>query len=181
MSVIRNYWYLIVHLIFYKEKWKLYKKIPRFGRYLIVDTRCSQYYKRSSTMFRIEENRSDLCNGIAAYIRCRETSVSVPDLPNINDIDLTNINNVQEIQPPNRQEDVRRYMQEGFINDFLTLRKMHRKALHFYGTIITRKDGSPWGVLLVDSICERTPFTKEIQKRVNSFAISISDIINMEV
>jgi len=54
---------------------------------------------------------------------------------------------------------------------------MHRKAKHFYGTIIPRKGGKLWGVLLVDSTSEDNPFTDATKDRFNSFAKTITEII----
>lgn len=179
-AVLKNYRNLVNHL-FYENKWRwrLYLKWPKRGKYLMVNTRYGLQYEKSSTMFRIELNEPKLCCGIAGYIRYRQTSMHVADLPNINDINFKSIRTPEEVKK-NKRKDVEDYMEGGFI-DFNSLRKMHRKAKHFYGTIITKKDGYPWGVLLVDSISDKDPFTPEVKKRFNSFATSISDIINMEV
>lgn len=177
VAVILNYWNLIKHLIFYRDKWKLYLRMPEIGKYLIVDTRCGLHFEKSSTMFRIELSRPAKCNGVAGYIRYRRQSVSVLDLPDINNIDLNNLDYVNRI----RKENVYDYMSKGFIVNMDILKKMHRKAMHFYGTIITERDGSIWGVLLADSVGINNNFTAEVKTRFDSFATSISDIINMEV
>lgn len=180
-ALIKNYWMLIRHL-FYSNRWrsKLYLKWPQWGRYLIIDARYGLQYEKSSTMFKIEHNELESCHGIAGCIRFKQMSMLLVNLPDIRDIDFKDIKKIRSVNR-NRRKDVLCYMKEGFIRDFEALRKMHRKARHFYGTIITKKDGSPWGVLLIDSISDNHPFTPEVKARFNSFATSLCDIINLEV
>ena len=72
-------------------------------------------------------------------------------------------------------------MTRGHLRDLNIFKKIHRKARHFYGTVISNKKGEVWGVLLVDSISSTTPFTDSVREKVDSFARTISDIIDMEV
>lgn len=178
-ALIRNYIALVYHL-FHINRWKakLYFRILPRGHYLVVSRRHGLHCERSSTMFRIDKNNVE-DNGIASYIRCMESSLHKPDLPEINDIDFKNIRSIREVAK-NRRKEVARYMREGFIRDFNCLRLLHHKARHFYGTIITKKDGTPWGVLLVDSIGTFDPFTPIVRKRFDSFATTVCSIINME-
>jgi hypothetical protein len=71
-------------------------------------------------------------------------------------------------------------MKMGFIDDFAILKKIHRKARHFYGTII-KKNGKVWGVLLVDSVSTKNPFKSRVRSEFICFAQTIEIFINMEV
>lgn len=179
-AIARNYWFLIYHLFLYREKARLYLRWPRFGSYLIVDARRGLHCEKSSTMFRVEVTKEGKCNGVAGYIRFQRVSVSKNNLPNINDIDFSQFPSIEDIRPVYRQEDVRRYMRDGYIRDYATIKKMHRMARHFYGTIIEKENGTPWGVLLVDSTSDESPFTDDVKKQFDSFALTMSGIINME-
>lgn len=181
-AFVLNYIGLIKHLLCDK-RWRsrLYLYPPKYGRYLVVDERQGQHYNKSSTMFRVAQHSIEECDGLAGLIRYKGTSVCLPELPKIDDIDFSKIKIIDEIKVASIRKKVDTYMTDGFIKDFNTLRKMHRKSRHFFGTVITKKvGGSYWGVLLIDSISTDNPFTTEVQKRFNSFAISISDIINLE-
>jgi hypothetical protein len=181
VAFLRHYCAFFTYL-FSKEKWKckLFLNFPKRGRYLIIDIRFGLQYQKSLTMFRVEHNEQKFCDGIASYIRYRRTSVSVPDLPDVSDVDLRNVNTITDIRK-GRRKDMARYMQEGFIRDLNTLKTINRRARHFYGTIITKRDSTPWGVLLIDSVSPDDPFNPEVKKRFDSFAVTLSAIQNMEV
>ena len=105
--VTMNYWNLVKHLFCEnKWRWSLYLKWPKKGRHLIVDTRYGLQYEKSSTMFRIELNESGSCCGIAGYIRYKQTSIHVTDLPSINDIDFKLIRTLKEVKKNRRRDDI---------------------------------------------------------------------------
>ncbi len=179
-AILRNYYYLFYHLILYWSKCKFYLAWPRRGRYLMIYLRCGLHFEKSSTMFRVELNEKKNCDGVTGYIRYGRWSAKIENLPDINNIELTKLKKVEDLAEEEDRELVIRYMQRGFIKNFVDLQKIHRRAMHFYGTIIERK-GQPWGVLLVDSTSERSPFTGTVKKRVDSFALTIGNTIDLEV
>lgn len=179
-AILRNYYYLFYHLILYRPKWKFYLAWPRRGRYLMVYLRCGLHFEKSSTMFQVELNEEKKCTGVAGYIRYRRVSAKIENLPDITDIDLAKPKQIEDLTPEDSKNRVKDYMKRGLIRNFKDLKKIHRKARHFYGTIIERK-GQHWGVLLVDSTSERSPFTGTNKKRVDSFALTIGDMIDLEV
>ena len=178
-AAARNFIYFIFHLLRYPKKCLLHLKLPKLGRYLKVDSRCGLRFKKSSTMFRVEKNEREKCEGIVGCIRYSETSLCVGDLPDLSDIDFNKYKTVMVV-PTNKRRDVRNYMERGCINDFNLLKKIHRRARHFYGTII-EKNGNIWGVLLVDSTSPTNPFSETVMSRLDSFALTIGSIIQMEV
>lgn len=146
----------------------------------MVYCRCGLQFEKSSTMFRIELNEVTKCTGVAGYIRYKRVAVKIENLNDINNIEFTKLKKVEDLAKEEDRELVKGYMQRGFIKNFVDLKKIHRRAMHFYGTIIERK-GQPWAVLLVDSTSERSPFTGYVKKRVDSFALTIGNIIDLEV
>jgi len=179
-AIIRNYYYLFYHLILFGSKWKIYLRWPKRGRYIKVYLRCGINFHKSSTMFRVEENEKSNCTGVAGYIRYKHMAAQVEELPDITDVDVIKFRQIESIVDEDIRNRVKEYMRKGFIRNFDDLKKIHRRARHFYGTIIERK-GRPWGVLLVDSTSERSPFTPAAKKRVDSFALTIGDVIDLEV
>lgn len=182
-ALYKNYKAFLYHLVRVPNKAIWYIKPPKIGNYLGIYMRCGTQYKKSSTMFRVEENDPRKCNGVATYIRYCKMAVEAADLPDITDLqdeDFIKAENVDQMKRT-RKKDVESYMQQGFVSEFNVLRKMHRRARHFYGTVIQRKNGSIWGVLLADSILKESPFDEITQKRFRSFAETISGIVNMEV
>ena len=179
MAVVLNYCALISHL-FSQDKWKwsLYLPWPPRGRYLVVDTRCGLQYKHSFAMFRVEENEPKACDSIAAYIRYTQTSFLAQSLPDISDIDFKNIPTLRDV-PKNRRKDVARYMTVGFNREFAILKRLNRRAKHFYGTTIFKEGGKPWGVLLIDSITQAPPFTDLARERFDSFSKTLSNIVSI--
>lgn len=179
---LRNYWALILHCLWWRKKnWKAYCKRPKYGRYLVVDMRYGNFYEKSFTMFRVVTDDEKNCTSVAGYIRFQQAKAFLKDLPDIVDIELASCDSIDKVSPKKLRKGIREYMEKGFIKDFDTLRKLHRKARHFYGTIIEGKDSKIWGVLLIDSTSKEHPFTDNLQMRFNSFAITLQDVINMEV
>lgn len=178
-AILRNYLYLIYHFFCYRPKWRFYLRFPKYGRYLKVYSRCGLDFKRSSTMFHVERNSKQNCQGVAEYIRFIEKSSLIQNLPNISDLDLTNAKSVQGLRKADQRR-VKQYMEEGKIRDFLLLKKIHRRARHFYGTII-KDNETVWGVLLVDSMGENSPFDENVRNVVDTFALVIGRAIQMEV
>ncbi|MBW7957431.1 MAG: hypothetical protein H3C68_06005 [Deltaproteobacteria bacterium] len=179
---IRNYCNLFRHLFSNNRwRWNLYLLPPQYGKYLIVDVRCGRpYQNNSSTMFRVEPYEEKDCDGIAGYIRFSNSKACITDLPDISQIEFKNYKNLEEVAYRPDKKKIREYMEYGYIKEFTALRKMHSRARHFLGTVINNKDGSPSGVLLIDSVANSNPFNSEIEKRFNSFAISVYDIVNWE-
>lgn len=181
-AFIKNGVSFLYHLFLFPKKALLYILPPRVGRYLGIYARCGLQYRKSTTMLRVEENDPKKCNGVATYVRYREIALEAFDLPDISDItedEFLKAKTSADIRK-SRRRDVELYMQLGFISDFNLLKKVHRKARHFYGTVIQRKNHI-WGVLLVDSIAPVNPLDDEtVKKRFTSFATTISGIINME-
>lgn len=178
-ALIRNYGYMIFHLFRYRKKFLLYLKPPKFGRYLIVNSRCGRRFKKSSTMFRVEMNKEEQCEGVVGRIRYLGLSVHINDLEDISNIDIMNYRQKKDMGTSHKKK-VKKYMKDGFIPDFNLLKKIHRRARHFYGTVI-EKNEKTWGILLVDSSASNDPFHKNVQERFNSFAITIGNIVQMEI
>jgi len=182
-AFIKNYKSFLYHLFAFFKKAGLYIAPPKIGRYLGVYERCGHQFRKSTTMLRVEYNDPGKCEGIASLIRYYNVAgekADLPDITNISDNELLEAKKVDDLKRTTRKE-VEEYMKEGKIKDFKLLKKIHRRARHFYGTIIQHKSGI-WGVLLVDSISETNPLSNyNLKTRFNSFATTISSIINMEV
>ncbi|MFC1676416.1 hypothetical protein ACFL3G_05065 [Planctomycetota bacterium] len=131
-------------------------------------------------MFRVEMNKEEKCEGIVGYIRYSELRPCITNLPDIKDVDLSTCRSVEDLSSTKKRI-IKRYMKEGYISDFRLLKKIHRRAGHFHGTVIVDKDGRTWGVLLVDSTADEDPFSEDVRTRFVSFALTIGEIIQMEV
>ena len=179
-AICRNYYYLLRHIFWTPQKCKLYLKFPKKGRYLIVYLRCGRRFKKSSTMLRIDNNKERRCEGIAGVIAFKGVSTHIYNLPDISDIGLLEYKTVGDIGSSRRKR-VKEYMENGHISDFNLLKKIHKPAIHFYGTIINAENGKQWGVVLADSSVKSNVFAKKEKERFDSFALTISDVIQLEV
>jgi hypothetical protein len=181
-ALYRNYRGLLYWIK--RKNWKkagLFLPVPKLGRYLVVYSRCGLAYNKSWTMLRVEEDEANKENGVASYIRYRELGVAVPDLPDIGDItdaEWLEADTIKDIKPNQKRKRLEEYLRRGFIN-FEAVKKINRRARHFYGTVI-QKDEFIWGVLLVDSTAAKNPFTPVNITRFDSFARTLSGIINNE-
>jgi hypothetical protein len=134
-------------------------------------------YKKSRTMFRVEENRLDNCEGIVGLIRFQKgTGTTITDLPditevNINDIDLSNLRKKEN-------KNVNDYMNKGYIKNIRHLKRLHIKARHFIGSVIYKKGGKPWGMLLVDSTDSKNPFGKNVVEKFKLYSGLLSELLS---
>ena len=87
-AFLRNCWHFIYHLFRVKGKRMLYLKPPKLGRYLIVNSRCGRRFKKSSTMFRVEMNNEEDCEGIVGLVRHKGLSVHKYDLKHVSVLEL---------------------------------------------------------------------------------------------
>jgi hypothetical protein len=163
------------HLFECPEKFLLYCRwLPR-GRYLIVDTRVGLECPKSTTMFRVEANIEKKCEGVVGFIRYSKSLAVITDLPDLSAIDFDKVD--VKNGRTGLDHKVRSYMARGYIRNFETMKKIHRHARHFCGTIIQNREGKIWGVLLVDSTDETSSYSKAKKERFESFAITLGDIL----
>jgi hypothetical protein len=52
------------------------------------------------------------------------------------------------------------------------------KARHFLGSVIYRKGGKPWGMLLVDSIAPNSPFNDALVDKFKIYSQVLTDIVS---
>jgi len=182
-ALVRNSFAFLYHLIFYWRKSGLYFRFLPLGHYLRVYERCGLQLLSSSTMLRVENDNEERCEGVAGLIRYKKMGIQIDDLPDILSIpeeEFLKARRLRDIRKKYRKA-IANYMNKGRIRDLNLFKRIHRKARHFYGTIITKSNGETWGVLLVDSTSPSSPFDTHTKEEINSFAKTISDIINMEV
>jgi len=152
----------------------LYFPFP--GNYLMVDMR-EGVYKKSRTMFKVEENSVENCEGIVGLIRFQKgAGTTILDLPDITDVNLDSI----DISNLRRKENkvVKDYMDQGHINNVKQLKRIHMRARHFLGSVIYKKGGKPWGMLLVDSTNPTNPFSNTIVDKFKIYSNVLTELLS---
>jgi len=156
--------------------WIHLKNFPTPGNYLIVDTREGSY-KKSRTMFPVEENKQEQCRGVVGLIRFQKAiCIRVPDLPDIAAIDLSKL----DLSNTRRGDTkiVLEYMTKGYMPDLESLKRLHIKARHFLGSVIYKRDGNPCGILLVDSTAHDNPFNDAIIDKFRVYGDVLTDLLS---
>lgn len=97
------------------------------------------------------------------------SGIIVPDLPNLENIDLSTVNLNNNRSTTTRV--VREYMREGYVNDFEALKRINKKARHIYGNILD--NGEPKGVLVIDSFLENSFLSEAVISRLTYYAIIV--------
>jgi len=152
------------------------KHFPPTGNYLVIDVREGRFVK-SCTMFKVEENLLNNCEGIVGWIRFQKgVGIVVPDLPDITELKLDQI----DLSSTRRADtkNVIDYMKKGYMKDIDSLKSIHFKARHFLGSVIYEKGGVPWGMILVDSINSTNPFTQEVVDKFKIYSEIITDLVS---
>lgn len=126
------------------------------GSYIQVSQRFGWEMKNSKTSFFYSPNTKTKCQGIAARVIQNLEGIKVERLPNINDINLDEIDMNSEENAEVKK--VRDYMNRTFTTDFQTLKRLNAKAIHFKADAIYGSDGIPVGVLIIDCLSGDSPF-----------------------
>lgn len=160
------------HWKFYWTLWWRWKRkvcelSPEKGKYVYVKERLGTEFADSNTFLFYDPNTRTKVSGIAGFVRQSREQITVPDLPDLTKIDLNNVNlNDSKDQ---RVVLIKDYMNRGMV-DFDTLKRINVKGRHFFGTMLTDKDGEPKGVLVVDSTGENSPFNSTTETRLEYYA-----------
>lgn len=134
-----------------------------WGKYIYVWERIGLEYPKSRTYFYYSMKTGHDCQGFAGRVRHDLASLDASNLPDIESIDLDSLNLSSR---SNDAKNVREYMERGYIKDFKTLKRINRRAKHFYGTVIFNKKGEPKGVLIIDSLQPDSPFNEQIKSKL---------------
>lgn len=170
VSWLRVIWIHFYPLFRHPIKWWSMPKSarPKFedGKYLCVTDRIGSG-RESKTFFYYDPKVLAKSQGVAGRARQIEGVVITQGLPDISSIDLHNLD--MNITNDSNVKRVNNYMRRGHINDFETLKRLHRKARHFYGNILFNKKNVPKGVLVIDDMRAKKPFDDETQNRLEHY------------
>jgi hypothetical protein len=150
---------------------RLYRAHRKRGRYVYVWERLGTEHPNSNTCFYYSAETARDCQGIAGAVMQGLTDIMVTDLPDIENIDLNSVDFNNKRAAATKA--VISYMERGYINDFETLKRLHRKARHIYGNILNDIEGNPKGVLVIDSFLEGSFLSPEVVTRLSHYAIIV--------
>lgn len=166
---LRHVWIYTI-LVWRKIRmWKL--PWPPWGKYVYVKERQGTEFPLSKTFFYYSPETRKKCQGVAGIVRQSQEEIVVKDLPDLDEVDLTQID--MNKRKAANVKIVRDYMEKGHIRDFETLRRIHRPARHFYGNILQNIDGAFKGVLVIDSWQNHCPFDDESVMKKLSFYLTL--------
>jgi hypothetical protein len=153
----RTLFWSIVKLPFSKShKWRALLRLSLIrGKYVGVYLRSQDSRgKNSVAAFRVSDDPKE-CEGVAGLIWDKAGQVMIPDLPLL---DRDAIRALPDSPELGQNSPIKQYVSSTNISDFRILKACDSLARHFYGTLIRKPDGTPWGVLLLDSTEEQCPF-----------------------
>lgn len=128
-------------------------------QYLYVHQRVGVEYSKSKTYFSYSDKSHRDCQGIVGVVRHNLERVIVKDLPNIDNVSLDSVDLNRKRTSVVR--DIRDYMAKTYISDFHTLKRLNKKARHYYGDVAYSKSGEPVGVIVIDSFKDISPFSDD--------------------
>jgi hypothetical protein len=162
-------------------RWKAMWRIRWMGDYLGVYLRpMGTKGKKSSAAFRVSDV-SEECEGVAGHIWDLAGQWMIYGLPKVDTKVAHNIASQQELDS---NQTVKTYAADTNMLSYKVLYTCDEFARHFYGTLIRKSDGSPWGVLLLDSFQEECPFIangnpiESFINRFNDFALILGKIVS---
>ncbi len=153
------------------------KKFPNlFKKYLVFYSRIGKPYENgTSTFFLVPENENEI-DGFAPYVFYHSRKEFV-ELPDISHIDLKTYAIGDLTNNPNDEILIDKYLKDGKINNFKSLKSFHRFPQHLFATPILDKLGIPYGVIVFDSQ-EKTQDFKANIDNLNGYCKLTENIIN---
>ena len=149
-SFIRNCWYnfqLALHQLM-RHPGKLFNSLE-WPRYIYVKQRVGIMHPNSKTYLRFSTDTEKKSMGVAGRVRYEKSYKYVRNLPDIHDIDLSEIDIKNNRSPVTRT--VREYMRRSFMRgNFRALKRMNCKAQQIYGFYVEDNANIPSGVLVID-------------------------------
>lgn len=139
------------------HKWRALLGVKPHARYLNAYLRPMAVRNQVSTAaFRISDVFEE-CEGVAGLV-WESGSVALKDLPII---DRATIRALSALKDLPADHPVAKYSAGTNITDVSLLKSCDTYARHFLGTVISASDGTPWGVLLLDSQDDQCPFFQD--------------------
>lgn len=135
---------------------------PR-GTYLYVYVRAKRSNNdRSCAFWRVYHNKPDGCEGVAGQVWLNDYFTQSQKQRIDPEVRTRQLASVSSLGALKANTTLRRYANETHISNIHQLRARQRAARHFVGSVIESRDASQrWGVLLVDSIHDESPFPTE--------------------
>lgn len=123
-------------------------KLISFRNILTISHRRGLPYPNGTTTFFEVVERVGDANGVVSRVFTTGTNYEV-ELPNINNINLDDINSEDELSR-NKKTLIKRYMNKGHIKPFSKLKQIHRRSTNIWATAITSLDEKTCGVFVID-------------------------------
>lgn len=137
------------------HKWAALRRLRFQDVYLVVHLRASDSRSRKSAVALHISDQAEGCEGMAG-LAWEENHCFKGNLNKLNPKDVRAIETLDALPIGHP---IREYAEQTNVRDITLLRSVDNFARHFMGTIIRKSDGTPWGVLLLDSEDDRCPFT----------------------
>jgi hypothetical protein len=163
---LRHLWIYLILLWKKARSWKL--PWPPWGKYIYARERQGTEFPLSRTFFHYSKHTRKRCQGVAGIVRQSEEEVILKGLPDLENIDLSQIDMSKKRTADVRL--VREYMDKAHLRDFETLKRVHKPARHLCGNILQNRKGAVKGVLVIDSWQDNCPFDDEsVMKRLSYY------------
>jgi hypothetical protein len=178
----RTFCWGLIRLPIFKRthKWRALWRTKWRDSYLSVYMRpMDTKGRRSTAAFRVSDESQE-CEGIAGQIWDDAGQKIVIDLPRMDQNAIRRIRSQSELDA---DPTIKAYASSINMLNYKSLDACDHFARHFFGTLIRKSDGEPWGVLLLDSFEDKCPFTidgkpaETFVQRFNDYAKLIGKIV----
>ena len=146
-------------------------RLPPKGKYICIKERRASEYERSKTFLYYSPDTRKKCHGVAGHVRQSLEEIVVKNLPDLEHVDLKTLDMTKKRSAD--VKNVRKYMENGHLRDIDALKRIHKLALHFYGNILQNEQGTPKGVLVIDSWQQKCPFEDPAVMKKLSFYLAL--------
>jgi len=149
-------------------------RLPPKGKYICVKERQGTEFKGSKTCLYYSPETRKKCHGVAGVVRQSLEEIVVKDLPDVDQIDLSRYSQTDIATKRTAEvKKIRKYMENGHLRDIEALKRINKLARHFYGNILQNSQGTPKGVLVIDSWQQKCPFDDPAVMKKLSFYLAL--------
>ena len=159
--------------------WHYFKSTPSLNKsYLLCYSRSGHpHHCGSSTKFLVADSKSEV-NGIVSHVEFSQQPYKV-NLPDLGSNEIFIYRNISEVTDLQLKENLLEHMRKGHIKCFDRLRSMHRLPTHVWASPILGPDEDIWGVLIMDCVTDKDPFThiQAFEEKITIYVRTIESIL----
>ncbi|MCI5136838.1 MAG: hypothetical protein D3922_00125 [Candidatus Electrothrix sp. AR1] len=150
-----------------------------FAKYLVPYVRRGLPHENgTSTYIRMASSDDEITSFVSYAVAMEEPRHK--KLPDITRCNFTGKKNINDFQVKKEREDIKRYIDKGYIRNFKQLSSIHKKCSFIWATPLYDERNKLWGAMVIDSTKSDEFDNDSIEQKVHDFyqcSVTITTLI----